>query len=200
MIRTRHRFTLVELLVVIAIITILASMLMPSLQKSRELSRRIVCVNSYKQIGIALFSYTNDYNDYVPGPSVQMPYVPTVFGGGANNFSAGCNLYINKNDPAYWKCPTNGAAIFAYDSRIFIINNILSSGYYFGYPYESGDLKVPKKLQYISMKSKNGWCASEINMLSTYEPGYNTIVPPHTGGYNVLYFDGHIQTLKKRLY
>ena len=66
MLRSRSSFTLIELLVVVAIIGILASLLLPSLQKAREASERAVCASNMKQIAISLTNYYGDYSDIFP--------------------------------------------------------------------------------------------------------------------------------------
>lgn len=61
-------FTLVELLVVISIISLLMAILLPSLGRSREQARRVVCMADLRSISQGLFLYAHD-NDgrLVPG-------------------------------------------------------------------------------------------------------------------------------------
>ncbi len=58
--RRTKGFTLVELLVVIAIIALLIAILLPSLARARELSKRTVCGTNLKAVGKAAVMYGND--------------------------------------------------------------------------------------------------------------------------------------------
>jgi prepilin-type N-terminal cleavage/methylation domain-containing protein len=66
-------FTLIELLVVMSIITILASMMLPSLGRAKEKARQTTCINNLRQIGIALKLYVDDQSSRFPPQEVRDP-------------------------------------------------------------------------------------------------------------------------------
>jgi len=64
--RAAAGFTMIELLVVVAIIALLVGILLPTVGRCRELSRRAVCLTNLKHIGTAAMSYAADSNMHIP--------------------------------------------------------------------------------------------------------------------------------------
>lgn len=64
--RSSSGFTLLELLVVIAIIAVIASLLLPTLSRSKQKANSLACWNNLKQMQAAWEMYTGDHNGYMP--------------------------------------------------------------------------------------------------------------------------------------
>jgi prepilin-type N-terminal cleavage/methylation domain-containing protein/prepilin-type processing-associated H-X9-DG protein len=67
--RRPNAFTLIELLVVIGIISLLMSILLPSLNRAREQARSVICASNERQLYMAFMSYVNENRGRVPIPS-----------------------------------------------------------------------------------------------------------------------------------
>jgi prepilin-type N-terminal cleavage/methylation domain-containing protein len=99
----KYRFTLIELLVTIGIIGILAALLLPALNSSRERAKQIACIGNLKQIGLALNMYLSD-NRFIMPYCTMSPSNPPA---GEENFPSIVDVlltYTNKNKEVFC-CP-----------------------------------------------------------------------------------------------
>ena len=89
--KNRLGFTLIELLVVIAIISLLVSILLPSLARAKELARQTTCLTRLNGQLKAIHMYAAEEKGNIPiGPDSPMPYV-----GGSYNAMATNQIWIN---------------------------------------------------------------------------------------------------------
>jgi prepilin-type N-terminal cleavage/methylation domain-containing protein len=118
-------FTLIEILVVIAIIALLASLLLPSLSRSREYAKEVACMNNLRQAAIA-------FNGYMVDNKSQMPFTTSPGTG-----SPGYFRFLDDMTPAYasagrsakiFKCPSSKSPPMSYERLASFKTDYLCGG------------------------------------------------------------------------
>lgn len=192
-------FTLIELLIVVAIIAILASLLLPALQKVRDRAKQTICANNMRQIGQALILYADDNKDWLPGVNVFLIRDSTTKALAPDSLSA----YLGLKNAAEWPAIGQYAgSVSKFACPVWAINPD-SWFYSMGYNrlfYNEGDYRRhlpcfahPSSTMAV-MDSHLGIPTVNYNLpLSSFQnSGMQGFPYPHSGHTNVLLADGHV--------
>ena len=184
-------FTLIELLIVIAIIAILASMMLPALNKARERARQITCTGTLVQLGKAFLMYGQDNGDWFP------PYSDPAadrywFGTGPKGYLSG---YLNLSTGK----PKFGAVNDAGKTSEFACPGLRDAPechFSYGYNYW---LTAPERMLKFSRYPQpsrtalSGDLRSKNKLTLDFYAGEQFFDTRHNQGANILFCDGHVE-------
>ncbi len=208
----KSNFTMIELLVVIAILTILVSILLPSLAKAREYAKARTCANGLKGISLQAALYSQDYGDRIVPLSVPRKPVSKSLNRDYDFMGWHFLLFeLNyiKSGKEIWGCPhartvanmdlTSWAAAY-YSSWGYNQHANSPNGRTSGITHRLSKVKSASRLYFMmdAIKSDTANVNSRTKhpyyRISAYAVGEGEGSPyaRHLGNVNVLFLDGHL--------
>jgi prepilin-type N-terminal cleavage/methylation domain-containing protein/prepilin-type processing-associated H-X9-DG protein len=151
-------FTLIELLVVIAIIAILAAILVPVLYQAKERSQWAACLNNLKQFGAAMFVYSGDNADKIPGAEYDPQNLPT---------HGGYITFLIYHGNGVTAMPVNAISTPPTNHGLLFTTGIIPNGHMFYCPSMNTQMGAEVQFVYEGYLTTNG-------MWPAYSPSFNT--------------------------
>jgi prepilin-type N-terminal cleavage/methylation domain-containing protein/prepilin-type processing-associated H-X9-DG protein len=217
---TKHRaFTLVELLMVIGIITVLVSLLLPTINSAREAARKTTCQSNLRQLATAMFSYAHDNDDFIPcwgwefDESQWQNPTPAqtanfVRGGLLWKYVGSEQVFVCPNTPAAPRDPSvpHGDSIWGFPPNWCYVINAQAG-------LSQGNAACCARITHIQ-PDPSGVCMlleqstldmgafdnSSVLARPIYIPGDDSLGEEHTLGGNLAFFDGHCEWMSRSAY
>jgi len=219
-------FTLIELLVVIAIIAILASLLLPTLAKSKTQAQGIQCMNNTHELTVAWIMYVDDSAGKLP---INVPFSPpgvTVWVDGwltqnPNDPDNTNILYLQNSAPgpyaksvSVWRCPADTSTALEFGRSYPRVRSVSMNGWLNNvldpYPNSAGVRKAVKLSDIIDPPPANafvllderqdsindGYFAVDILDTGTSALIYDWPASYHNGAAGFSFADGHSEIHK----
>ncbi len=204
-------FTLIELLVVIAIIAILAAMLLPALKQAQESAKSIRCVGNEKQIVLAMFSYADEQDDYLPnlgawGVKETADYYSNAWVQHVSKYTAGKNVStITDVKNTIFECPNypqtcnlNGT-VNGWIGNGYVVNPCINGTKDSSNNWQFARLSKVSKAADVYLMGDGG-IYNSVFCLCKYDHNHYSCRHSSRRIINVAYVDGHADSLVRSVF